>query len=75
MSDSDNSNGPSISVNNARKRRAVKACDVCHRRKVRCEESSNPDICSNCLGLGIECTHLVHKKVIFFYYLKKDTVF
>ncbi|KAE9405045.1 hypothetical protein BT96DRAFT_972838 [Gymnopus androsaceus JB14] len=62
MSDSEDSNGPSISVNNARKRRAIKACDVCHRRKVRCEESSIPDICSNCLILGIECTHPLQKK-------------
>ncbi|KAE9405038.1 hypothetical protein BT96DRAFT_1015953 [Gymnopus androsaceus JB14] len=62
MSDSEDSNGPSISLNHTRKRRAAKACDVCHRRKVRCEESSIPDICSNCLGLGIECTHPLQKK-------------
>ncbi|KAE9394585.1 hypothetical protein BT96DRAFT_998390 [Gymnopus androsaceus JB14] len=62
MSDSEDSDGPSISVNKARKRRAIKACDECHRRKVKCEESSIPEICSNCLGLGIECTHFVQKK-------------
>ncbi|KAJ3735521.1 fungal-specific transcription factor domain-containing protein [Lentinula guzmanii] len=64
MSDSEDSNGPTATVKGRRKRaRAARACDQCFKRKVKCDCDEMPNnICSVCLNLGIDCTHLVERK-------------
>ncbi|KAJ7147903.1 fungal-specific transcription factor domain-containing protein [Mycena crocata] len=43
---------------NAKKRRVLRACDICRRRKIRCDSMNMADgRCSSCITLNIECTH------------------
>ncbi|KAJ6502486.1 putative fungal-specific transcription factor [Mycena sanguinolenta] len=42
----------------SKKRRTPGACDVCKRRKIRCDSGSNPgNKCTTCITSGLECTH------------------
>ncbi|KAJ7495520.1 fungal-specific transcription factor domain-containing protein [Mycena latifolia] len=42
-----------------KKRRIQRACDVCRRRKSRCDGSQMPgDKCSTCIDANLECTYL-----------------
>ncbi|KAE9407964.1 hypothetical protein BT96DRAFT_971015 [Gymnopus androsaceus JB14] len=42
-----------------RRRRLQGACDICRRKKTRCDSANMPgNICSNCRTFGSECTHL-----------------
>ncbi|KAJ4501161.1 fungal-specific transcription factor domain-containing protein [Lentinula lateritia] len=60
MSDSEDSNRPSATV---KRKRALRACDQCFKRKVKCDCDEMPNsICSVCLSLGIDCTHLIQRK-------------
>ncbi|KAJ7469581.1 fungal-specific transcription factor domain-containing protein [Mycena latifolia] len=46
------------SAANGKRRRLQGACDVCKRRKVRCDSSEMPGKrCTNCINSQIECTH------------------
>lgn len=47
----------------SKKRRIPGACDICKRKKVRCDSGTMPgNRCSNCLQFGYECTHLIVTK-------------
>src|ERR1700753_981070 len=51
-------NAASIARNNV-KARPERACDLCRRRKTKCDGSSAPDnICSNCVQNNHSCTYL-----------------
>ncbi|KAJ7452341.1 putative fungal-specific transcription factor [Mycena galericulata] len=42
----------------SKKRRIPGACDVCKKRKIRCDSGQMPgNRCTNCLTSGLECTH------------------
>ncbi|KDR67576.1 hypothetical protein GALMADRAFT_258255 [Galerina marginata CBS 339.88] len=42
----------------SKKRRIPGACDICKRKKIRCDSGEMPDNrCSNCVQYGYECTH------------------
>ncbi|CAA7260649.1 unnamed protein product [Cyclocybe aegerita] len=42
----------------SKKRRIAGACDLCKRKKIRCNSSKMPDNrCTNCVQYGVECTH------------------
>ncbi|KAF8971207.1 fungal-specific transcription factor domain-containing protein [Flammula alnicola] len=42
----------------SKKRRIPGACDICKRKKIRCDSGEMPDNrCSNCVQFGFECTH------------------
>ncbi|KAJ7114590.1 fungal-specific transcription factor domain-containing protein [Mycena crocata] len=42
----------------SKKRRVLRACDICRRRKIRCDSMNMPDgRCSSCITLNVECTH------------------
>ncbi|TFK21102.1 hypothetical protein FA15DRAFT_672885 [Coprinopsis marcescibilis] len=42
----------------SKKRRIPGACDVCKRKKIRCDSGELPgNRCSNCIQAGLECTH------------------
>ncbi|KAJ7709839.1 fungal-specific transcription factor domain-containing protein [Mycena rosella] len=42
----------------SKKRRTPGACDVCKKRKIRCDSGQMPgNRCTNCLNSGLECTH------------------
>ncbi|KAJ7730080.1 fungal-specific transcription factor domain-containing protein [Mycena maculata] len=42
----------------SKRRRLGGACDICRRRKVRCDSAQMPDNrCSNCIAFNSECTH------------------
>ncbi|CAA7260660.1 unnamed protein product [Cyclocybe aegerita] len=50
------SNGAGRST--SKKRRIPGACDICKRKKIRCNSGETPDNkCTNCLQFGYECTH------------------
>lgn len=41
-----------------KKRRIPGACDICKRKKIRCDSGEMPgNRCSNCIQYGLECTH------------------
>ncbi|TFK66522.1 hypothetical protein BDN72DRAFT_880231 [Pluteus cervinus] len=41
-----------------RKKRVAGACDVCKRKKIRCDSGDMPDYkCTNCIQFGHECSH------------------
>ncbi|KAF9268830.1 hypothetical protein L218DRAFT_954266 [Marasmius fiardii PR-910] len=43
----------------SKKRRLPGACDMCKKRKIRCDGSERPNgHCTNCTNSGIECTHV-----------------
>ncbi|CCM00118.1 uncharacterized protein FIBRA_02145 [Fibroporia radiculosa] len=43
----------------SKKRRVQRACDVCRRKKIRCDGGQMPDNkCSNCITYNYECTYL-----------------
>ncbi|KAH9830265.1 fungal-specific transcription factor domain-containing protein [Rhodofomes roseus] len=47
-----------IASQNAKKRRIQRACDVCRRKKIRCDGAQMPDNkCSNCTTYNYECTY------------------
>ncbi|KAJ7479527.1 fungal-specific transcription factor domain-containing protein [Mycena latifolia] len=49
---------PYHSVENGKRRKLQGACDVCKRKKVRCDSSEMPGKrCTNCINSQIECTH------------------
>ncbi|KAJ7774516.1 putative fungal-specific transcription factor [Mycena maculata] len=42
----------------SKKRRTPGACDVCKKRKIRCDSGQMPgNRCTNCLNSGLDCTH------------------
>ncbi|KAJ7111579.1 putative fungal-specific transcription factor [Mycena crocata] len=42
----------------SKKRRTPGACDVCKKRKIRCDSGQMPgNRCTNCLQSGLDCTH------------------
>ncbi|KAH7926384.1 hypothetical protein BV22DRAFT_1063146 [Leucogyrophana mollusca] len=42
----------------SKKRRVQRACDVCRRKKIRCDGSQMPgNQCSNCIAYNFECTY------------------
>ncbi|CAE6476197.1 unnamed protein product [Rhizoctonia solani] len=44
---------------NAKKRRVQRACDVCRRKKVRCDGATRPGSrCSNCVAFNFDCTYV-----------------
>ncbi|QRW17816.1 Fungal specific transcription factor domain [Rhizoctonia solani] len=44
---------------NAKKRRVQRACDVCRRKKVRCDGATRPgNRCSNCVAFNFDCTYV-----------------
>ncbi|PCH39377.1 hypothetical protein WOLCODRAFT_29517 [Wolfiporia cocos MD-104 SS10] len=44
---------------NSKKRRVQRACDVCRRKKIRCDGAQMPDNkCSNCITYSYECTYV-----------------
>ncbi|KZT67994.1 hypothetical protein DAEQUDRAFT_728533 [Daedalea quercina L-15889] len=44
---------------NSKKRRVQRACDVCRRKKIRCDGAQMPDSkCSNCTTYNYECTYI-----------------
>ncbi|KAJ3741751.1 fungal-specific transcription factor domain-containing protein [Lentinula detonsa] len=62
MADSEDSNGPSSSIR-PRKRRALRACNQCKKRKVRCDGATMPNnICSSCISLDLECEYSSEQK-------------
>ncbi|KAJ7109443.1 fungal-specific transcription factor domain-containing protein [Mycena epipterygia] len=47
-----------LSEPKSKKRRTPGACDVCKKRKIRCDSGQMPgNRCTNCLNSGLECTH------------------
>ncbi|KAF8604607.1 hypothetical protein BDV93DRAFT_522316 [Ceratobasidium sp. AG-I] len=43
----------------AKKRRVQRACDVCRRKKVRCDGATRPgNRCSNCIAFNFECSYV-----------------
>ncbi|KAJ7051548.1 fungal-specific transcription factor domain-containing protein [Mycena amicta] len=57
MSSNEDENG--MEGHRGKKRRTARACDVCRRRKNRCDGSQvDGDTCSTCLELHLECTYL-----------------
>ncbi|KAJ6541602.1 fungal-specific transcription factor domain-containing protein [Mycena capillaripes] len=45
-------------IQNGKRRRVQNSCDVCKRRKIRCDSAEMPgNRCTNCLTSHIECTH------------------
>ncbi|GBE88069.1 predicted protein [Sparassis crispa] len=54
--DEDNENE---NLNQGKKRRVQRACDVCRRKKIRCDGSQMPNNrCSNCVTYNYECTYM-----------------
>lgn len=44
---------------NVKKRRVQRACDVCRRKKVRCDGATRPgNRCSNCIAFNFDCTYV-----------------
>ncbi|KAI0706989.1 fungal-specific transcription factor domain-containing protein [Earliella scabrosa] len=44
---------------NAKKRRIQRACDMCRRKKIRCDGAQMPNNrCSNCVSYRLECTYV-----------------
>ncbi|EUC64915.1 fungal specific transcription factor, putative [Rhizoctonia solani AG-3 Rhs1AP] len=44
---------------NAKKRRVQRACDVCRRKKVRCDGATRAGSrCSNCIAFNFDCTYI-----------------
>lgn len=41
-----------------RRIRLQRACDICRRKKIRCDGAQMPDRCSNCIALGFECSYV-----------------
>ncbi|KAJ7087974.1 fungal-specific transcription factor domain-containing protein [Mycena belliarum] len=59
MSSNDEDYGYGASYPRGKKRRLARACDVCRRRKSRCDGSQMPgDTCSTCLDAHLECTYI-----------------
>ncbi|KAJ6541604.1 fungal-specific transcription factor domain-containing protein [Mycena capillaripes] len=45
-------------IQNVKRRRMQNSCDVCKRRRIRCDSAEMPgNRCTNCLASHIECTH------------------
>ncbi|KAJ3799412.1 fungal-specific transcription factor domain-containing protein [Lentinula aff. detonsa] len=61
MADSEDSNGPSSSIR-PRKRRALRACNQCKKRKGDGATMPN-NICSSCISLDLECEYSSEQKV------------
>ncbi|KAF8268480.1 fungal-specific transcription factor domain-containing protein [Lactarius quietus] len=54
----DNNGAESTSARSAKKRRVQRACDVCRRKKIRCDGSQMPgNKCSNCSAYNFECKY------------------
>ncbi|TBU65203.1 fungal-specific transcription factor domain-containing protein [Dichomitus squalens] len=52
-------NDGDISAQNAKKRRIQRACDMCRRKKIRCDGAQMPNNrCSNCVSYRLECTYI-----------------
>ncbi|KAJ7051553.1 fungal-specific transcription factor domain-containing protein [Mycena amicta] len=59
MSSNEDENGTESHPVRNMKRRIARACDVCRRRKNRCDGSQvEGDTCSTCLELNLDCTYL-----------------
>ncbi|KAG7443383.1 uncharacterized protein BT62DRAFT_1078462 [Guyanagaster necrorhizus] len=56
--------GGAITTNEGtKKRRVQRACDLCRRKKIRCDASSMPDQrCSICVAANVSCTYLEEAK-------------
>ncbi|TFK49562.1 hypothetical protein OE88DRAFT_1726802 [Heliocybe sulcata] len=45
-------------ADSSKKKRVLRACDICRRRKIRCDGPQSPESrCSNCAALGLDCTY------------------
>ncbi|KAG6908595.1 hypothetical protein DXG01_003998 [Tephrocybe rancida] len=43
----------------AKKRKVQRACDICRRKKIRCDEGETPGHpCSNCIAFNFKCTYV-----------------
>jgi len=45
-----------IERTSSKKRRALKACDSCHRRGRKCGTLTDQERCSTCIKHGVDCT-------------------
>ncbi|KAJ7626546.1 fungal-specific transcription factor domain-containing protein [Mycena polygramma] len=45
-----------------KRRRLHGACDICRKKKIRCDSSEMPGKCSNCVFFKTQCTHLSGSK-------------
>ncbi|KAG6819032.1 hypothetical protein H0H93_016104 [Arthromyces matolae] len=61
MSSSDE--GPAHAVQGAKRRKLQRACDVCRRKKIRCDGVQMPGHqCTNCVDYGLDCTYVESAK-------------
>ncbi|KAJ6580392.1 fungal-specific transcription factor domain-containing protein [Mycena vulgaris] len=59
MSSNDEDYGPEFDQSEIQMRRTQRPCDVCRRRKTRCQGSQSPgDKCLTCLSTNLDCTYL-----------------
>ncbi|TFY75185.1 hypothetical protein EWM64_g8827, partial [Hericium alpestre] len=59
MSSADEDPNENENAQNAKKRRVQRACDVCRRKKIRCDGGQMPgNRCSNCIAYNFECTYV-----------------
>ncbi|KAA1476284.1 hypothetical protein DENSPDRAFT_806964 [Dentipellis sp. KUC8613] len=57
--DDEPNDSENIASQNAKKRRVQRACDVCRRKKIRCDGGQMPgNKCSNCIAYNFECTYV-----------------
>ncbi|KIK55563.1 hypothetical protein GYMLUDRAFT_230895 [Collybiopsis luxurians FD-317 M1] len=46
-----------------RRNRSSRACDECHRRKIKCDYDTAPNgVCTHCSSLNVECKHTLQKQ-------------
>ncbi|KAH8831597.1 hypothetical protein DL96DRAFT_1588376, partial [Flagelloscypha sp. PMI_526] len=48
----------------SKKRRLQGSCDMCKKKKVKCDSAMMPDRCSNCIAFDYACTHNTAKRII-----------
>ncbi|KAF8805406.1 hypothetical protein BYT27DRAFT_7193177 [Phlegmacium glaucopus] len=59
----DYNDGDTLSNQGLKKRRIQRACDICRRKKVRCDGVQMPgNRCSNCVSYSLDCTYVEASK-------------
>ncbi|KAJ7147901.1 fungal-specific transcription factor domain-containing protein [Mycena crocata] len=53
--------GMATTSDEERKRKQQRACDICHKRKIRCDGVTNGQ-CSTCISLNVRCTRTERRK-------------
>ncbi|KAG0702839.1 fungal-specific transcription factor domain-containing protein [Suillus ampliporus] len=54
-----NEHDNALAMPGSKKRRVQRACDICRRKKIRCDGSQMPgNRCSNCIAYNFECTYI-----------------